>query len=113
MNGLDTPWGRDDVAAACRQGRALGFDGKTLIHPKTIEAANREFAPSAEQVAWSHRIIDAHAAAVAQRKGVALVDGRLIENLHVEEARRQVALADAIAELEAAAESQDSPGHDP
>ncbi len=92
----------EGFAAACRQGRALGFDGKTLIHPKTIEAANREFAPSADQVAWSRRIIDAHAAAVAEGKGVVLVDGRLIENLHVEEARRQVALADAIAELEAA-----------
>ncbi|MFQ5954463.1 MAG: HpcH/HpaI aldolase/citrate lyase family protein [Kiloniellales bacterium] len=93
----------EGFAAACRQGRELGFDGKTLIHPKTIETANRIFAPSPDQVAWSRKIIDAHAAAVAEGKGVVVVGGRLIENLHVEEARRLVALADAIAEREAAA----------
>jgi citrate lyase subunit beta/citryl-CoA lyase len=85
--------------ASCRQGLELGFDGKTLIHPKTIAAANRVFAPSADEVAWSRRIIAAHAEATAAGKGVVLVDGRLIENLHVESARRQVALADRIAEM--------------
>jgi len=90
-------------AASCRQGRELGFDGKTLIHPKTIAAANAAFAPSAEEVAWSKKIIAAHAAAAAEGKGVVVVDGRLVENLHVENAHRIVALAEAIADLEAAA----------
>jgi citrate lyase subunit beta/citryl-CoA lyase len=83
--------------AACRQGAELGFDGKTLIHPKQIAKANEIFAPSVEDVIRARRIIAAHAEAVAHGKGVVVVDGRLIENLHVEEARRLVALADAIA----------------
>ena len=86
--------------AECRQGRALGFDGKTLIHPKTIAAANEVFAPSPEEVEWSRRIILAHGEAVAAGKGLLLVDGKLIGNLHVENAHRVVALADGIAELE-------------
>ncbi len=90
---------------SCRQGVELGFDGKTLIHPKTIAAANQAFAPSDDEIAWSRKIIDAHAGAEAEGKGVVLVDGRLIENLHVEAARRQVAQAEAIAEMEAAAGS--------
>ncbi len=80
----------------CRQGLELGFDGRTLIHPKTIEAANRIFAPSAAEVAWSRRIIAAHGEATAQGKGVVVVDGKLIENLHVLNARRVVDLAEAI-----------------
>lgn len=80
----------------CRQGLELGFDGRTLIHPKTIEAANRIFAPSAAEVAWSRRIIQAHGEATAQGKGVVVVDGKLIENLHVLNARRVVDLAEAI-----------------
>jgi citrate lyase subunit beta/citryl-CoA lyase len=87
-------------AESCRQGRELGFDGKTLIHPKTIEAANRTFAPSEAELDFSRRVIQAHAEASAAGKGVVVVDGRLIENLHVENARRLVALADAIAEME-------------
>ncbi len=82
---------------ACRQGAELGFDGKTLIHPKTIAAANRIFAPSSQEVDWSRRIIAAHAEAGAQGKGVVIVDGKLVENLHVANARRVVALAEAIA----------------
>lgn len=89
--------------AACQQGVELGFDGKTLIHPKQIAAANSAFAPSAAEIDWARRIIDAHAAATAAGKGVVVVDGRLVENLHVENAQRQVALADAIAALESAA----------
>ena len=88
---------------SCHQGVELGFDGKTLIHPKTIAAANEAFAPSDDEIAWSRKIIDAHAEAEAEGKGIVLVDGRLIENLHVEAARRQVAQAEAIAEMEAAA----------
>jgi citrate lyase subunit beta/citryl-CoA lyase len=85
------------LEAACRQGRDLGFDGKTLIHPRTIDAANRAFAPAPEEVASARRIIEAHAEAERARSGVVVVDGRLVEALHVEEARRTVALADAIA----------------
>jgi citrate lyase subunit beta/citryl-CoA lyase len=90
----------DDEAGfeiACRHGRELGFDGKTLIHPKTIDVANRVFAPADEEVAAARRIIAAHAAADAAGAGVTVVDGRLVENLHVELARRTVALAEAIA----------------
>src|SRR3546814_20776506 len=71
---------RDDAegfAAQCRQGKELGFDGKTLIHPKTIAKANEVFAPSAEEIAWSHKIIAAHAEATAAGKGVVVVDGKL------------------------------------
>ncbi|KZD08281.1 HpcH/HpaI aldolase/citrate lyase family protein [Oceanibaculum pacificum] len=93
----------EGFAAACRQGREMGFDGKTLIHPKTIAAANQVFAPSADEIAWSRKIIAAHAEAERQGKGVLLVDGKLIENLHVVSAQRLVAQADAIAALEAEA----------
>jgi citrate lyase subunit beta/citryl-CoA lyase len=90
----------DDMAgfeASCIQGRELGFDGKTLIHPKTIEIANRVFAPTADELEWSRRVIEAHAEALASGRGVVVVDGKLVENLHVENARRRVALAGAIA----------------
>ncbi len=82
---------------ACAQGRALGFDGKTLVHPRQIAVANRAFAPAPEEVAWSRRVIDAHARALAMGSGVVVLEGRLIEVLHVESARRIVALAEAIA----------------
>ncbi|MBI2585639.1 MAG: CoA ester lyase, partial [Rhodospirillales bacterium] len=80
----------------------MGFDGKTLIHPKTINIANEAFAPSPEEVGWSRKIIAAHAAAAKQGKGIVVVDGKLIENLHVLEAQRLVTLADAIREMEQA-----------
>lgn len=86
-------------AASCQQGVELGFDGKTLIHPKQVAAANGAFAPSDADVAWSRRIIEAHAEAAKEGKGVVLVDGKLIENLHVANARRLVQLAEAIAAL--------------
>jgi citrate lyase subunit beta/citryl-CoA lyase len=87
-------------AGACRQAREMGFDGKTLIHPKTIALANEIFAPAPDEVAWARKAMAAHAEATAQGKGVAVVDGRLVENLHVEDARRLIELADAIAALE-------------
>lgn len=90
----------EGFAASCRQGRELGFDGKTLIHPKTIAACNEAFAPDPDEIAFAHRIIDAHAAASAEGKGVVLVDGKLVENLHVENAKRVVAMAAAILALE-------------
>jgi citrate lyase subunit beta / citryl-CoA lyase len=80
----------------CRQGRALGFDGKTLIHPAQIEPCNRLFAPSAEEIERSRRIIAAFDEARAAGRGVATVDGRMIENLHVENARRILSLAEAV-----------------
>lgn len=83
--------------AACGQGRDLGFDGKTLIHPRQLDAANRIFGPSEGEVAQARRIIAAHGEAVREGKGVVVVDGRLVENLHVAEAHRTLALAEAIA----------------
>ena len=92
----------DDEAgfnASCEQGLELGFDGKTIIHPKQIEAANTVFAPSAAELEFAGRIISAHAEAEAEGKGVVLVDGKLIENLHVQDAHRIVALSEAIAAM--------------
>ena len=83
--------------ASCRQGAELGCDGKTLIHPKTIAGANAAFGPSKEEVTLARRIIDAYAAALKKGQGVAVVDGKLVEQLHVESAKRTVALAEAIA----------------
>jgi citrate lyase subunit beta/citryl-CoA lyase len=85
--------------AACQQGRALGFDGKTLIHPKQIAAANAAFAPSAAELERAKRIVAAHQQARAAGQGVTLLDGRLIEVLHVQEAERLMAQAQAIAAL--------------
>jgi citrate lyase subunit beta / citryl-CoA lyase len=85
--------------AACAQGRALGFDGKTLIHPKQIALANAAFAPAPGEVEQARKIIAAHRAALAAGKGIVVVEGRLIENLHVEAARRTVALAEVISGL--------------
>jgi citrate lyase subunit beta / citryl-CoA lyase len=94
---------RTGFEEACRQGRDLGFDGKTLIHPSQIAAANAAFAPSADELAWSRRVIAAHAETEAKGAGIALLDGRLVENLHVADARRVVAIADAITQLECCA----------
>ena len=93
----------EGFAFVCEQGREFGFDGKALIHPKQIGAANRAFSPTPEEIAWSRKVIDAHAEAEVRGEGVVLVDGKLIENLHVVEARRLVALADSIDELAVAA----------
>ncbi len=93
----------DDEAgfeAACRQGLDYGFDGKTLIHPKQVAPCNAVFAPSEAEVARAQKIIAAFEAATAEGKGVVLVDGKLIENLHVEQAKKLSALAAAIAKLE-------------
>jgi citrate lyase subunit beta/citryl-CoA lyase len=84
---------------ACHQGHDMGFDGKTLIHPKQIEAANRIFGPTKEEVEWSERIIEAHAEAAKEGKGVVVVDGKLIENLHIQDAKRILQLSEAIGRL--------------
>lgn len=86
----------EGLAFACRQGVEMGFDGKTLIHPRQIAAANAAFAPSPAELAWAGKIIAAHAAAAAEGKGVVVVDGRLVEHLHVKNAQRLVALAAAV-----------------
>ncbi|WP_240732662.1 HpcH/HpaI aldolase/citrate lyase family protein [Halioglobus maricola] len=107
-NGLDVIDGvqldLDDEAAleaSCIQGRDLGFDGKSLIHPKQLAAANKAFAPSDAEIATARELIAGFEQAEAQGKGVVVVNGRLVEALHVEEAQRCLALADAIASLEA------------
>jgi citrate lyase subunit beta / citryl-CoA lyase len=86
----------EGFALSCRQGRELGFDGKTLIHPKQIAPANLAYAPSPEEIEWSRQVIAAHAEACAAGKGVVVVDGKLIEGLHVENARRLLTLAEEI-----------------
>ena len=85
----------DGFSAESRQGRAYGFDGKTLIHPAQVDPCNRAFSPSVEEVARAHRVIDAFDAAERSGAGVVTVDGRMIENLHVVTARRVLALAAA------------------
>ncbi|WIX80637.1 CoA ester lyase [Amycolatopsis carbonis] len=82
--------------AECRQGCAFGFDGKTLIHPSQLEPCNRIFAPSPAEVDHARRVIAAFDEARAAGRGVVTVDGRMIENLHVEEAQRVLALAEAV-----------------
>ncbi len=89
----------DGFEAEARQGFELGFDGKTLIHPSQVEPTNRLWAPTIEAVDHARRTIAAFEAALAEGRGVATVDGRMIENLHVEAARRTLAVADAIAAL--------------
>jgi citrate lyase beta subunit len=89
--------------AMCQQGLEMGFDGKTLIHPSQIEPCNEVFAPSAAELEMAGKIVAAFKAAQAEGKGVVTVDGRMIENLHVEQAERALALASAIKELQAAA----------
>ena len=80
----------------CVHGRALGFDGKTLIHPDQIAAANEVFAPPEAEVAWARKIIAAFGLAENKGKGVITVEGRMVELMHAEMARRTVAIADAI-----------------
>lgn len=89
--------------AVCQQGLEMGFDGKTLIHPSQVEPCNEIFAPSAAELEMAGKIVAAFKAAQAEGKGVVTVDGRMIENLHVEQAERALALASAIKELQAAA----------
>ena len=84
----------------CRQGMEMGFDGKTLIHPTQVEPANDVWAPSADDIDDAERVIAAFDEAVADGRGVVTVDGRMIENLHVDNARRVLATAAAIAALD-------------
>ncbi len=86
----------DGLRAECLQGRAMGFDGKTLIHPGQIETANQVFAPDDADIAAAHGLIAAYDAAAEEGQGVAVYDGRIVENLHVKTARRTLALSKAI-----------------
>jgi len=88
-------------AAECAQGRAMGFDGKTLIHPSQVDGCNAAFSPEDDEIDLAVRIISAFEEAERDGRGVVTVDGRMIENLHVDEARRVLAIRDAIAEAQA------------
>jgi citrate lyase subunit beta/citryl-CoA lyase len=85
--------------AEAEQGKAMGFDGKTLVHPSQVEPANTVWAPSDDEIELSRRVIEAFEAAKADGRGVVTVDGRMIEHLHVQNAERILAVADAIAAL--------------
>ena len=87
----------DGFAEECRQARDLGFDGKTLIHPRQIEPCNEAFSPTPEEVEAARKIIAAFDLPENENKAVIQIDGRMIERLHAEMARRTVAIADAIA----------------
>jgi len=82
--------------SVCRQGRELGFDGKTLIHPSQIEICNRVFSPSAKEVEEARAITAAFDTPESRGKGVVKVAGRMVERLHLEQAQQLVALAEAI-----------------
>lgn len=86
----------DGLRVECEQGRELGFDGKTLIHPAQLDVANEVFAPSPDDLALAQSYIDAFEAA---ESGVAVVNGKIVENLHVENARRLLAKSDSIKKL--------------
>ena len=86
------------LIAECEQGRVLGFDGKSLIHPAQIESANRLFSPDPEEVTRARRIIAAFEMPENHGKGVLTIDGKMTELLHLEQARRLVAINDAIDE---------------
>ena len=92
----------EGLARECAEGRDFGFDGKTLIHPAQIAIANAAFAPSEAEIELARRQIAAYEEARARGEGVAVVDGQIVENLHVDTARATLAKAEAIAEREAA-----------
>ncbi len=89
-------------AAVCEQGRDLGLDGKTLIHPSQVGPCNAIFSPDADEVAFSRQVIEAFKQPENAGKGVLKVEGKMVELLHAEIAERVVSIADAIADLEAA-----------
>ena len=89
----------DGFRDECVQGAEMGFDGKTLIHPGQVEIANEVWAPTVDEVAHARRVIDAFEKGLSEGRGVVTVDGRMIENLHVDNARRAIAVADAIAAI--------------
>jgi citrate lyase subunit beta/citryl-CoA lyase len=93
----------EGLAEECRQARDFGFDGKTLIHPKQIETCNAAFSPAPEEVEAARKIIAAFDLPGNQGKGVIQIEGRMVERLHAEMARRTVEIADSIAQRQQAA----------
>ncbi|SLN29101.1 (3S)-malyl-CoA thioesterase [Roseovarius albus] len=91
----------DGLKAECEQGRDLGFDGKTLIHPAQIEITNTAFAPTNSEIEVAERQIAAYEESQASGQGIAVVDGQIVENLHVVAAKRVLAKAHAVAEMAA------------
>jgi citrate lyase subunit beta/citryl-CoA lyase len=89
----------DGFRAESVQGAEMGFDGKTLIHPDQVGIANEVWSPSEDEVAHAREVIAAFNEALAAGKGVVQLNGRMIENLHVANAQRAIAIAEAIAEL--------------
>ena len=89
----------DGLRAECEQGRDMGFDGKTLIHPAQVAVTNAAFSPTADEIDLARRQIEAFEAAEAAGQGVAVVDGRIVENLHIVTARETLAKAEAIAAM--------------
>ena len=92
----------EGFAAECRQAHDLGFDGKTLIHPQQIAPCNAAFSPAPEEVEWARKIIAAFDLPQNADKGVIQIDGRMVERLHADMARRTVTIADAITQMQAA-----------
>ena len=89
----------DGLRAECEQGRDLGFDGKTLIHPAQVDVTNAAFSPSQDEIDLARRQIDAFEEVERTGQGVAVVDGKIVENLHVETAKKVLAMASSIASL--------------
>lgn len=91
---------QDEVGlrAECEQGRDLGMDGKTLIHPGQLAAANEIFGPSAEEIAWARKVVDAFAQPAAKDAGVIALEGKMVERLHEVMARRTLAIVEALAQ---------------
>jgi len=90
----------EEFAAACRQGRELGFDGKTLIHPSHLAICNQAFTPPADEVAWANAVVEAFGRPENATVGALRVENRLAERLHLEQSRRLLAVADAIADAD-------------
>lgn len=96
FDGVFNDFGDEEgFAAECRQGAEFGFDGKTLIHPSQVEACNRAFSPSQEQISWARAVTAAFAAPEATGKGAISLHGKMVERLHLEEARRLLARMNA------------------
>lgn len=89
----------DGLRAECDQGRDLGFDGKTLIHPAQVDVTNECFSPSPAEIELAQRQIEAFEEVERTGQGVAVVDGKIVENLHVETAKKILAMASSIASL--------------
>tara|TARA_Y100001947_G_scaffold123451_1_gene107914 strand:- start:874 stop:1365 length:492 start_codon:yes stop_codon:yes gene_type:complete len=85
--------------SVCLQGAQMGFDGKTLIHPNQVAPTNKIFSPSMDELDFHRRVIEEFEAAEKDGRGVLTVNVKMIENLHVDEARRALAIAEAIAAL--------------